>query len=83
METQNLRTAIDYFTFRNGITELDNWEYATIFVMLELWNGLQGSDRKDKRALHVTKFCNRTSGDKDVADLFSRLQDISYPKSAK
>lgn len=51
--------------------------------MLELWNGLQGSDRKDKRALHVTKFCNRTSGDKDVADLFSRLQDISYPKSAK
>ncbi|KAF2571120.1 hypothetical protein F2Q70_00005022 [Brassica cretica] len=62
---------------------MENEEYATTFVMSELCDGLQGSDSDDKGALRLAKFYNRIGGDKDVAYMFSGLQDISYPKSAK
>lgn len=62
---------------------MDNGEHATIFVMLELWDILQGSDCDDKGDSSLTKFCNLIEGDTDIADMFFGLQNISYRKSKK
>ena len=62
---------------------MDNGEYATTFVMSELWDELRESDCNGKGVSCLAKIYNKIKGDKDVADMFSGLQDISYPKSAK
>ena len=80
---EKLKETRDCFTFRSGSTAMGNGEYTSTFVMSELQDGLQGSDLNDKGASRLTKFCNIIGVDKDVADMFSELQDSSYPKSAK
>ena len=62
---------------------MGNGEYASTFVMSKLRDGLQGSDRDDNRASFLAKFCNRVGGNKEAADIYSALQDITYPESAK
>ena len=62
---------------------MGNGKYASAFDMSELWDGLQRSDRDDKEASSLAKFCHRIGGDKDSATMFSGLQDLLHPKSAK
>ena len=77
-----LKTVRDRFTFRSGSTTIGNEKYATIFVMSELCDELHGSDREDKEASRMDKFCIWIGCDKDVEDMFPVFQDISYNKSA-
>lgn len=50
--------------------------------MLVFWNKLQESDHNVKGVSRLAKFYNIIRGYKDDADMFSKLQDISYPKGA-
>ena len=59
---------------------MDDGEHATTFVMSALWNKLQRSECDVKGASILAKFCNKIEGYKVAAYMFSRLQDISYPK---
>ena len=69
MGTQNLRSRE---------TAMGNRKHASSFAISLFWDGLQGSDRDDKRVPNMAKICNWIGGDKDAANLFLGLQDISY-----
>nr|VDD19238.1 unnamed protein product [Brassica oleracea] len=46
-ENTKLPTARVRFTFRSESTTMGDGEYAPVFNMSELWDGLQRSDRHD------------------------------------
>ena len=59
MGTPKFKKARDYFIFGSRSTTMGNREHTSTFVMSAFWDWLQGSDRDDKGALSLAKFCNR------------------------
>ena len=62
-------------TFRDGSTELGDGEYAPAFDLSKFWNGLQGFDCNDQRALCLAELCDKIGEDRDSQD---KLPEITH-----
>ncbi|KAF3499728.1 hypothetical protein F2Q69_00045724 [Brassica cretica] len=60
-QDEELKTARDFFAFGNGSTAIGNGEYASTFVMPELGDELQGSDRNDKGTSRLANLVTQTT----------------------
>ena len=74
---------LDCFVYITGSTEIDYGKHAPTFDLLEFLDILQGPDCNDKRTPNLVNFCNKSRGDSDFSDMFSKIQDLPYFKSTK
>ena len=69
------------FSFGSGSTVVGYGEHASTLVMLEIRNGLQGTDCNDKGASRLAKLCNRIGAIKMLMICFPDFKISHIPRA--